>query len=56
MHLKRLYYTITKLMCHWINRTCAALPLLVFIMVPYSVLKCVLSYIIPELEVTAFYK
>ena len=29
MHLKRLYQTVTKVMCHWINRTCGALPLLI---------------------------
>ena len=26
MHLKRLYYTVTKVMCYFISRTCGALP------------------------------
>ena len=26
MYLKRLYQTVNKVMCHWINRTCHVLP------------------------------
>ena len=49
MHLKRLYQTVNKVMCHWINRTYPVLPRDIHYMVPYSVpKKCIILYYRPN--------
>ena len=47
MHLKRLYHTVHKVMCHWINRTCRVLPHFdIHYVVPYGgPKKCIIARI-----------
>ena len=51
MHLKRLYQTVNKVRCHWINRTCPVFNLFdIHYMVPYresknNVLSCIIARI-----------
>ena len=50
MHLKRLFQTVNKVMCHWINRICRVLHLIdIHYMVPYRAPKqCIILYYRPN--------
>ena len=51
MHLKRLHQIVSKVMCHWINRTCRVYPIDIHCMVPYEAPKKMYYPVLsPELE------